>query len=287
MFRSLLAGMRLRDLARAVWVRVFRDRCLGTAAELGFYFMMSLFPFLIFVLSLLTFIPGARDLLVSYIARFAPPEAMRLLQGWVDTVFTDRNGSVLSFSFVFSLWTASMGAASLMELLTAAYEIEEGRSFWRSRLVAVALTVALTVLVIGGAFTITLGQPVLEHLVSRVGWSDAFATIWVVTTYCLGLLMLFAGMTLVYLYGPNVQQKVQWVLPGALFSIAATVMVSYGFTLYLRFFPSFDLTYGSLGAAIVLMFWLYLISLVILIGGEINSEIHLAAGRPRVEKEPA
>jgi membrane protein len=279
--------MSLRELASGVWERIFKDRCLGTAAELGFYFMMSLFPFLIFVLSLLTFIEGARDVLISNLARFIPREAMKLLQGWVETVFSDRSGGVLSFSFIFSLWTASTGTASLMELLSAAYDVGEGRSFWRSRWIAIALTLVLTILVIGGALTVTLGQPLMENLMERLGLSRVFAAVWLVVTYAGGLAMLFAGLAVIYYFGSNVHQKIRWILPGALFSAVALVLVSYAFTVYLRIFPSFDLTYGSMGAAIVLMLWLYLISLVILIGGEINSEIHRAAGRPKIEKEPA
>lgn len=285
MLKLRLWGLSVPELLSRVWNAIWEDRCLGTAAELGFFFMMSLFPFLIFLISFLTFIPGTRDLMVGYLSRFVPEQVMILIRAWVDTVFSDRSGGLLSFSVIFTLWTASTGTAALIDLLNIAYDVGEGRSFWKTRWIAAWLTLVLTMFVIGGAVIIIFGQQLLEFLLKQFGLKEAFPDIGFLFGYFVGFAMLFLGLGSLYYFGPNVRQRWNWILPGTSFALVSILAVSYAFSFYLTLVPSFNLTYGGLATAIVLMFWLYLISLMILIGGEINSEIHRAARLPKIEKE--
>ena len=284
---KVLAKIKVRELLRKTWHEVGRNRCLGRAAELGFFFMMSLFPFLIFLISFLSFVPGARDLMLGYFSRFAPPQVMQLLQAWIEAVINDRSGGLLSFGLLFSLWAASGGTAALIDLLNIAYDVAEGRSFWKSRWVATWLTLVLTLLVMGGALIVIFGQRLLRFGLTQTGFADSFPRIGYAFSYVTGLAMVVVGLAVIYYVGPNVKLKWRWVIPGSLFALVFVALVSYGFSYYLKVVPSFNLTYGSLGAAVVLMLWLYLVSLMILIGGEMNAEIFHAAKLPIIEKEPS
>ena len=275
----------LLELTRRVWSEINQDRCFGRAAELGFFFMMALFPFLMFLIGFLSFLPGASDFLVTQLVRFAPPEVINLIRDWLDTVCSNRSGGLLSFTILLTLWTASTGTAALVDLLNIAYDVGEGRSYWKTRWLAAWLTVALTLLVVGGTLLITFGGRLLKSLLTYAGLPGPSAIIGAAFSYAIGFAMVLVGIGITYYFGPNVRQKWRWVVAGALFAVIAIALVSYLFTFYLTLVPSFDTTYGGLGAVMVMMLWLYLISFVILVGGEINSELHHIAGLPKIEKE--
>jgi membrane protein len=176
-----------------------------------------------------------------------------------------------------------MGA--LIAALNSAYEVKEGRSFWKASLVALGLTVALCLLIIGGAALLTFGDQLARSIANRLDVSAWLYVIWSIIRYLLSLFMLTIGLGVIYYFAPNARQGWKWITPGAVFSVIAFASVSYLFSLYLRFAPSYDITYGSLGAVIVLMLWLYLMGLIVFIGAEINSEIDKALGKHRVERE--
>ena len=285
MSAGVFGGLTLKDLALRTWREIDEDKCLGRAAELGFFFMMALFPLLIFLISLLSFIPGSANVILAYLAEIMPDEAMAVVDAWVKSVFSSGSKSLLSFSLLFSIWAASTGMAALMDVLNIAYEVGEGRPFWKARLVAIALTLSLSLLVVGGAAMITFGDRVFAWALSGLDFGASFGTVWTVINYIVGVAMLVIGVGVIYYFGPNVKQDWRRILPGIIFAVSCFILVSFLFSLYLKIAPSYDATYGSLGAVIVLMFWLYLMSLVIMVGGEINSEIDQAAGKPKVEKE--
>ena len=283
--RWTLGGLTIKELARRTWREAGEDNVTGRAAELAYYFLLALFPLLIFLLSLVSFIPSAQETIFTWLSRLMPQDAMRIIDDWVETVFSTRSGGLLSFGIIFTLWAASTGMAALMDALNSAYEVKEGRPFWKARLVALGLTVAICVLVIGGAALITFGDQFARWLAAWLGVGDQFGIIWPFIRYLLGLCMLIVGLGAIYYFAPNARQRWKWITPGAVFAVVTFVAVSYLFSLYLRFAPSYDATYGSLGAVIILMLWLYLMGLIVFIGAEINSEVDKSLGKYRTEKE--
>jgi membrane protein len=256
---------------RTVLQDIRKDRVMGRAAELAFYLILSLFPLLICLLSLLTFLPGSRELAMQYLSRLLPEEALSLIRKWVSELFESRSGAVLSFGLLFSLWSASTGVAALMDVLNTAYDVQEGRSFLKTRLTALLLTFALTVLLFAGIALVIYGRTLAEWLFDY--WDIPFSGIWEVFTYISGVLLLFASLVLTYNLAPNVDRATNRVWPGSFFSVAGILIFSWFFSLYLRFGPSYNATYGSLGAVVVLMLWLYFVGVVMIIGAEINSEL--------------
>jgi membrane protein len=283
----MLGGLTIKELARRTWSDIRQENALGRAAELAYYFTLALFPMLIFLLSLISFIPGADEIILGWFATVMPPEAMKLVESWVGSVFRNRSGGLLSFGLIFSLWVASNGIGALMDALNRAYEVEEGRPFWKAQLVALGLTIALCLLVMGGAFKITFSEKPAGWIADLLKLGDIFGVLWLTFSYVVGLAMLALGMGIIYYVAPNVQQRWRSIVPGCIFAVVAFLIASFGFTLYLRYAPSYDITYGSLGTFIVLMVWLYLTGLIMCVGGEINAEIQSAAGERVVEKEKA
>ena len=284
MHSAILGGLTLKELALKTWKAIYEHNCLGRAAELAFYFLLALFPLLIFLLNLISFVPGVQETILFWLSRLMPPDATRIVETWVQNVFANRSGGLISFGLIFSLWAASNGVGSSIAALNSAYEVEEGRPFWKAHLVALGLTIALCLLVIGGALLITFGDPLARGLANLVSYQRTIGQIWLVIRYLMGLAMLTIGMAVIYVFAPNVRQRWTWIAPGALFAVVTFVSASYLFSLYIRYAPSYNVTYGSLGAVIVLMLWLYLMGLIMYIGGEINSQITNAAGRRVVRK---
>src|SRR5688572_7055711 len=143
----MLGSLSFRQLVKTTWENVVKDNSLGRAAELAYYFTLALFPMLIFLLSLISFVPGAQEIILQWFSTIMPPEAMGIVRGWVESVFASRSGGLLSSSLLFSLWAASNGLGAVMQALNQAYKVQEGRPFWKAQLVAIGLTIALSLLV--------------------------------------------------------------------------------------------------------------------------------------------
>ena len=282
---KMFGGLTLKQLGLKVWQESNDDNVFGGAAELAYYFLLALFPMLIFLTSLVGFLPGLQENILSALAKVAPADAMRLVKETLADVISHRSGGLLSFGVLGTLWAASSGVASLVDTLNVAYEVKERRSFWKVRLVSIGLTVALALLVIGGAALLMVGHKLSDWLSELLGLGTAFAIIGSIAGYIVGLALLFLGIQLLYYFGPNAKQEWKWITPGAVFAVVAILVGSLLFSVYLRVAPSNSATYGSLGAVITLMLWLYLIGLALLIGGEINSEIEKSCNNPVVEKQ--
>jgi membrane protein len=234
------------------WREANEDNILGRAAELAYYFLLALFPMLIFLTSLVGFLPGLREAIFTALGKFVPGEAMRLVSETISDVTRHRSGGLISFGVLGVLWAASGGVTAVIGTLNAAYDAREERSFWKIRLIAISLTVMLALLVVGGTALVMFGDRFAVWFGERLGMGPAFTVIWGVVHYLVGLALLFLGLELIYYFGPNVEQDWKWVTPGAVFAVVSMVVASLLFSLYLRFAPNYSATYGSLGAVIVL-----------------------------------
>jgi membrane protein len=280
-----LGGLTFKELAMRTWREANEDGILGHSAELSYYFLLALFPMLIFLTSLVGFLPGLREAIFAALAKFVPGDAMKLVSETLSDVTRHRSSGLISFGVIGALWAASGGVSAVMGTLNAAYDAREERSIWKVRLIAIVLTIMLALLVVVGTTLVMFGDRFAAWLAPQLGLGTPFTVVWGVIHYLVGFALLFLGLELIYYFGPNVEQDWKWVTPGAVFAVASMVVASLLFSLYLRFAPDYSATYGSLGAVIVLMLWLFLMGAVILIGGEINAEIARAANHPIAQKE--
>lgn len=265
--------MKLKDLVQKTWLESREDDVFGGAAQLAYYFLFALFPLLIFLTSAIGFLPDVQESLLETLSRVAPPDAIRLVRETLTDVVSHRSGGLLSLGLIGSLWSASSGVASLMDSLNIAHDVAETRPFWRRRLKAIALTVALAILVAGGSLLIMIGHRLGGWIERAFDLSAALAVVSTILGYLTGFALLFIGIGTLYYLGPNIKRGEVPVRPGALFASIGIVIGSLLFSFYVRVGPSASATYGSLGAVVTLLLWLYLVGLMLLVGGEINSEV--------------
>jgi membrane protein len=263
----------IKEFALRVWRETNEDNIFTSAAALSYYFLLAFFPMLIFLTSLVGFLPGVRESIFVALANFVPGEAMGLVTETIQDITKNKSGGLVSFGVLGTLWAASGGVSALMSTLNVAYDAKEERSFWKVRLIAISLTVLLAVLVIGGATLIMFGDRFAEWLAAQFNAGLTFKVIWGAIDYLIGLVLLFTGLELIYYFGPHVEQDWKWLTVGSAFAVISIIITSLLFSLYLRFAPSYSATYGGIGAVIILMLWLYLMGVVVLIGGEINAEL--------------
>ena len=279
-----LGGLSPRQLATNVWAEIDKDDVLGRAAQLSFYFLLALFPLLIFVSAVLgqIFAENA-DLyhdMLSYLQAVMPPTAYSLVRGTVDEITTGTSGGKLSLGLLATLWTASSGMEAVINGLNVAYDVTERRPWWRRRLVAINLTVLLAA-ISGIALLLALfGGRIGSFLADEYGYGDTFRRFWVAMQFAFPPLFMLLSFSLIYRFAPNVRAHGwQALVPGAFTGVTLWLGATAIFRIYLSYFDSYSKTYGSLGAVIVLMLWLYFSGLAILIGGEVNSEIRKAAAQ--------
>lgn len=279
-----LGGLSWRELGKRVWSEIQEDNVFGRAAELSYYFLLALFPFLIFLTSVIGLVlgsgTGTRHALFDYLARIMPPSAFQLLDNTMREVSASSSGGKLSFGVVAALWAASNGLSAITATLNTAYDLKESRPWWKQRLIAIALTIALSILIILVLVLIVAGGHIADWLASTYGLGAVFPMAWKIIQWPFVLGCMILAFALIYYFAPDFrEQSWQWLTPGAAIGVVLWLLVSIAFRVYLSFFDSYSATYGSLGAVIILMLWLYFTGTAVLIGGEVNSEIEHAAAR--------
>ena len=279
-----LGGLGWRELGKRVWSEVQEDNVFGRAAELSYYFLLALFPFLIFLTSIIGIVlgsgTGTRHALFDYLARIMPPSAFQLISNTMYEVTESTGGGKLSFGILAALWAASNGLGAITESLNTAYDLKESRPWWKQRLTAIGLTIALSILIIGALILVVAGGRIAEWLAAQYGLGPVFPLGWKIIQWPVVLACMTFAFALIYYLAPDFREQAwQWLTPGAVIGVALWLLVSLGFRIYLHYFNSYSATYGSLGAVIILMLWLYFTGAAVLIGGEVNSEIENAAAK--------
>jgi membrane protein len=284
-FRRLFS----KDFLGRVWARAEEDEIFGRAAQLSYYFLLALFPLLLFLLTLFGYMNGAgshlRHKLITYLGNVMPDSALQLVVATIDQVTSARGGGKLSFGLLAALWAASSGLNALAQALNVAYDVPETRPWWKVRLISVALTVVLAILIISALLIVLYGGTLGNFLATFVHEVEAFQVAWKILQWPITLAFVFIAFSLIYQFAPNVSARRRgkslpkddfrrrWLSPGVMVAVILWLLVSLGFRLYLHFFNSYSATYGSLGALIILMLWFYLTGAAILLGAEINCEL--------------
>ena len=279
-----IAAARRGELLRAVLRRVREDRITDQSAKLSFYLLLSAFPFLFFLTSLLGVVlrqaSGARAMLDELLAAVIPPSAWGLVDATLEEIMRGSGGLGLSLAVVVTIWTASRGMVALVEGLNVAYEVRTYRRWWRRNLLAIGLTIALAAYLALALPLLVLGGRIADWAAQALGHGAAVALAWSWLERIIGLALALLAFDTLYILAPNVaNRRWHWLMPGTVVGVGLWLLASYGFALYLRFFDRYSVTYGSIGAVVVLMLWFFLSGIAFLVGGEVNSEIEKAARR--------
>ncbi len=283
-----LSNLSWRALGKRVWLEIYEGTLLTHAAALSFYFLLALFPLILFLITILGFFAESgtelRSQLLSTLSRIVPYSASSLIYTTVDEIGQNADGSKLSFGILTALWIASSGIGAITDALNAMYGVKESRPWWKVRLASVGLTIALAVLIITALLLILYGGELGEAVTNYFNQTRDFLTFWVIAQVPVVLVFVLFTFAMIYYYAPNLyDQKWYWITPGSVIGITLWLLVSFLFRIYLRYFDSYSATYGALGAVIVLMLWFYLTGVSILIGGKINAEIEGAAAEVGIE----
>jgi membrane protein len=259
-----------------LYEKSFDEDIFSSSAQVAFYFLFALFPLLLFLVSIFGIVLGSsgdmRHELFMYLAQVMPASAYELVSKTLDEVVEGSSGSKLTLGLLITLYSASAGIDSLGIALNAVYKLKEERPFWKRKLLIIALTLGVGVLIFIALGIIFYGSQFINLILGKIGFP--ISSPWLLQT--LAVIIVFALLLLtfdiLYYFVPNHKDtKWKWFTPGALVTIGLWLLLSKSFSIYLEYFDTYAKTYGSLGAMIILMLWLYLTALVILVGGAMNA----------------
>lgn len=275
MFVYFRAPVGLLDLARRTVRETIEDGCFGMAAQLAFYFFLALFPALIFLVSLLAYLPieGSLDAQLQRFGIIAPGDVVRIVQQQLDAVASGGQRGLLTFAVAGAIWSSSSAMTAIISTLNRAFDVEEFRPFWQTRLVAIGLTLALAVFGVVALGIVLAGPRLGAWLLSWAGLGTAGATFWAVVQWPLALALVVVAIELVYRFAPNAEARFVWLTPGSLLATTLWLLTSLGFKWYLQNVSDYVAVYGAIGSVIILLLWFYFSGLALLVGAELNSEI--------------
>jgi membrane protein len=253
--------------------RFNEDDVPALSSQLAFNLILSFFPFLIFLMTLLGHIPLNDFDILTGLSRILPSSVYSLTKSTVFEVINTRNSKLMSFSLLITLWSASSGFNAVIKGLNNAYNIRESRSFIRVRIISILCTLGMAFLIILMGVLMVFGKYVWNLLMITLALSYKAAVLWTIMRYSIVIATAISIFTLLYHIAPN--KKLSWleVIPGSLFSTASLIFVSVAFAYYVNNFANYSIAYGSLGAIIVLLTWLFLVSVIVIMGGELNASL--------------
>src|SRR5438128_4788473 len=266
---------------------MLRNHTLQMAAALSYYFVLSLFPALIFLSAAVAYlpVPDLFDQSWALMARFLPPDTMGLVRRVLADVITPNRETFLSFGILGTLWTASGGFAASIEALNIAYEVNDDRPFWKRRPLALALALLTGALLLVAFSVMVVGPRFGEWLAGRVHLSGLFVLLWPYIHWTVAIGFAILAVEALYFLAPNIKQRFLATLPGAVLAVGCWIGLSYLLGIYFRHFAHFNKTYGTLGAAIALMVWLYWTGFAMLVGAELNTELAKISRQGKLEEK--
>ena len=265
------------------------DNCLGLAAQLAYYLLLALVPAIVFLVALTSFLPpNTLQEALNSARTFLPPAMLEILEQQLKDIASGNNGGVLTFGFLFALWSSSAAVVAVSDALNRAYDIEESRPWWKVRLSAILLTIALALIVLLAFGLILFGPTLAEWTAQQTGTGPVLEWTWKILQWPLVFVLLVVAIAVLNYWGPDAEQDWTWITPGAVLAAVLWIAASLAFKFYLTNFANYNETYGSLGGVIVLMLWFYISGLAILAGAEMNAEVEHASphGKDPGEKVP-
>lgn len=275
----------LRDLKKEIG----EDNVFQGAAALAYYLTLAIFPGIILLMTIIPYLPIEKvdEAIMDLLGQALPEEAYGMVEDVVNDVTGEKRGGLLSFGVIGTLWAASSGMFAIMQQLNITYSVKEGRNFIRARGTAILLSIMFGLLILGAFSLIVMGGMAEDWLGTRFGFSDVLLTFFALFRWVIIILALLLAFAMIYRYAPNVEQKFSFITPGSALGVVLLIVASLIFAFYTSNFANYDATYGSIGAMIILMLWLYITGLVILLGSEINAllEHYSSKGKAKGEKK--
>ena len=277
--RTLRVPLGWKEIAIRTAREMMADNCLNLAAQLAYYFFLALFPALLFLVAIISFIPvaGLLDTITGMLGRVAPVEVISIIQDQILKIAHEENGGLLTIGMLGTIWSTSSGVNAVIDTLNQAYDIQESRPWWKVKVTALGLTIALAVFIVVSFALVIAGPTLAEKVAAWFHLGPVFEWTWKILQWPIIFGLVSLAIAMIYYYAPDAQQDWIWITPGSVLATALWLLISLGFKFYITNFASYNATYGAIGGAIVLMLWFYVSSLAILAGAEMNAEIEHAS----------
>ncbi len=250
-----------------------KDNTTGMAAQLAYYLLLSIFPALIFLLTIIPLFNVDQSQFTDLINEYAPSEISGMLTGILDDVLSSSSGGLLSIGLLLTLWSASNGMNQLMSAFNVAYDVEDNRNGIVSRILSVVFTLILALGIVGTFVLMILGNQIGSFVFGFVD-ADQLKFVWNLVSNLLPVLLVFVSFLIVYIFAPNIKVKIKSVLPGTITATVLFIVASLGFSFYVSNFSNYSATYGSIAGVIILILWLYITSIILILGAQINAIKH-------------
>jgi membrane protein len=283
-----LQGITIVTLIKRTFKNFIADDMPTYAAALSYRALFALFPFLLFLIAMLSFL-NLQDFfgwLRQQAALVLPSSALEMINP-VITDLQSGDNSIFSVAIVVAIWVASNGLRSLMNAMNRAYNVPESRPAWKRYLLSVLYTIGIAIFLLAAAALMVIGPDVLEWVGSWMGLGDLAVTLWAVLRWPVAIMLLMLVVALLYYFTPDVEQKFRYITPGSIIAVFIWIAASLGFGFYVSNFGNYNAMYGGIGAMIVLLLFFYISSAVLLLGAELNATIEHASleGKDRGEKQ--
>jgi membrane protein len=290
MFARFKIPISLGELLKRTLKETLADDVLNLAAQQAYYFFFALFPMLLAILAFASFFPvgNLTDELWRMLGGAMPQGVWEMIKTQLDKIQEQNAGGLLTFAFLVTLWSSSGAIVSLCSTLNAAYDITEGRPWWKVRLTAIGLTIGLSLFILT-SMVLVLGGPWLADRVADIaGLGPAFAITWKILQWPLVFVLIASAVAILYYFAPDAEQHFVWITPGSVLATLLWVVISVVLQLFFQNFGSYTETYGVIGGVMMLMLWFYCTGIAILVGAELNAEIEHASpyGKDVGEKIP-
>lgn len=244
----------------------------GSGAQLAFFFLLSFFPLLIFLVTLLPYLNLRQDQVFEFMDDIMPDEIFTMAQSILGEVLQTQNGGLLSIGVVGTLWSASRGVHALIRSLNRAYDVE-GKKNFINRFWSLIFTIGFVVIILIALLLPVFGQQILNLVMTYLTIDWHLGRVWTFVRWIMPPLLIWVLLLLMYWIVPNTNPRIKFfsVWPGAIFSTVGWLALTYGFSFYINNFGNYSATYGSIGGVIILMLWLYFTGMILIFGGIINS----------------
>ena len=277
----VILGYRITELIKKTIKETNEDNVLGIAAQVAYNFFFSLFPLLLFIAPMLSLLGDKRKIvsdLLSRLSTVVPADALSLLSKVInDVVFAQNAPGLISIGAVLAAWSGSNIFTTFMDALDTAYDVKDERPWWKKRLLAVAVLVGWAVIITFVTAILLAGDTIVHYARTRLGMDGSAVKVWAILQFPLAIVLLVAFFYLMYWLLPYAKQDKRQILVGSVVAAFLFGIATLLFRLYVQHFPA-NKAYGTVGAVMVLLSWMYVVSVVILVGGELNSELHHGTG---------
>ena len=278
------------EILRRTVKEASNDNCLGMAAQLAYYFFFALFPALLFLIAIASYFPLETliDDMFAMLGGIAPAEVLTIITDQIRKISEGDQGGLLTLGVLLALWSSSAAMTSIIDTVNRAYDIDEGRPWWKVRVTAIGLTVGVALFILVSFALILMGPTVAQWIADRTPLGNVFVWTWTVLQWPLVFLLVSTAFGIVYYFAPDADQDWVWLTPGSISATLLWLAASLGFKLYITNLANYTETYGAIGGVMVLLLWFYISGLVLLMGAEMNAEIEHASpyGKAPGEKVP-